>query len=316
MTVIGNRPEWVDALLACWRIGAVALPCTEQLRPADLRARMDAAEPALVIADERDADAVREAGFDGTMLEVPDPRLLDAAPAPAADLAAGRPGADRLHLRHVRRAQADPPRPALPVRPGACRPSTGSARGAGELAWCTAASGWSKSARNSFIAPWLRGAAALLHDARFDPAERLDVVEREGVAVLCMAPTEYRAIAKRVGLRRAPGPAPRRGRRRAAEPRGRARVAGGGGRGRARRLRADRDRRAHRDAAGRAGAAGVDGRAAARLPPVRRGRRAVRRPLHHPHLLPRRPGGHLAHRRPRAARTRTATSGSRAAPTT
>ena len=75
----------------------------------------------------------------------------------------------------------------------------------GELAWCTAASGWSKSARNSFIAPWLRGAAALLHDARFDPAERLDVIEREGVAVLCMAPTEYRAIAKRAGLRELPG---------------------------------------------------------------------------------------------------------------
>ena len=40
----------------------------------------------------------------------------------------------------------------------------------GDLVWCTAASGWSKSARNVFIAPWLRGAAALLHDARFDPA--------------------------------------------------------------------------------------------------------------------------------------------------
>ena len=34
----------------------------------------------------------------------------------------------------------------------------------GELVWCTAAAGWSKSARNAFIAPWLRGAAALLHD--------------------------------------------------------------------------------------------------------------------------------------------------------
>ena len=44
---------------------------------------------------------------------------------------------------------------------------------AGELAWCTAASGWSKSARNAFVAPWTAGAAALLHDARFDPAERL-----------------------------------------------------------------------------------------------------------------------------------------------
>ena len=74
----------------------------------------------------------------------------------------------------------------------------------GELAWCTAASGWSKSARNSFIAPWLRGATALLHDARFDPAERLALIERERVDVLCMAPTEYRVMAKRTELRELP----------------------------------------------------------------------------------------------------------------
>ncbi len=78
-----------------------------------------------------------------------------------------------------------------------CRPSTGSAPGPGDLVWCTAASGWSKSARNVFIAPWLRGATALLHDARFDPAERLELLARERVDVLCMAPTEYRVIAKR-----------------------------------------------------------------------------------------------------------------------
>ena len=71
----------------------------------------------------------------------------------------------------------------------------------GDLVWCTAASGWSKSARNAFIAPWIRGAAALLHDARFDPAERLQLLEREAVNVLCMAPTEYRVIAKRATLR-------------------------------------------------------------------------------------------------------------------
>ncbi|HET9119988.1 MAG TPA: AMP-binding protein, partial [Solirubrobacterales bacterium] len=71
----------------------------------------------------------------------------------------------------------------------------------GELAWCTAAPGWTKSTRNIFIAPWLRGAAGLIHDARFDPAERLAVVEREGVNVLCQAPTEYRILAKRTQLR-------------------------------------------------------------------------------------------------------------------
>jgi acyl-coenzyme A synthetase/AMP-(fatty) acid ligase len=74
----------------------------------------------------------------------------------------------------------------------------------GELAWCTAASGWAKSARNAFVAPWLTGAAALLHDGRFDPEERLHLIEREGVNVLCQAPTEYRMIAKRATLRRLP----------------------------------------------------------------------------------------------------------------
>jgi acetyl-CoA synthetase len=65
----------------------------------------------------------------------------------------------------------------------------------GELVWSTAAPGWSKSARNSFVAPWMGGAAALLQDRRFDPDERLDTIRRENVTVLCMAPTEYRLIA-------------------------------------------------------------------------------------------------------------------------
>ena len=95
----------------------------------------------------------------------------------------------------------------------------------GELVWCTAASGWSKSARNVFIAPWLCGAAALLHDARFDPQERLELLERERVNVLCMAPTEYRVIAKRANLGALRAPARDGGRRRGAEPRGAAGVA-------------------------------------------------------------------------------------------
>ncbi len=58
-----------------------------------------------------------------------------------------------------------------------------------------------------FIAPWLSGASALLHDARFDPAERLELLAREHVNVLCMAPTEYRVIAKRATLASAEGSA-------------------------------------------------------------------------------------------------------------
>ena len=45
MTLIGNRPEWVLTMVACFRIGAVALACNEQLRAKDLRQRLDAARP-------------------------------------------------------------------------------------------------------------------------------------------------------------------------------------------------------------------------------------------------------------------------------
>ncbi len=200
MTVVGNTPEWVYAMLACWRIGAVAQPCSEQLRPADLRARMEAVEPAAVVADERDLDLVTASGFEGPLLTVPDGRLLEHHPVPAGDFpddhpalivftsgTAGEPKPIR-HGHGYLRGQSVQAEHWYGARPG-------------DLCWCTAASGWSLSARNAFVAAWIRGAAALLHDARFDPEERLELLDRERVDVLCMSPTEYRAIAKRCTLR-------------------------------------------------------------------------------------------------------------------
>jgi acyl-coenzyme A synthetase/AMP-(fatty) acid ligase len=203
MTVVGNRPEWAYAMLACWRIGAVAQPCSEQLRPADLRARMATVEPQAVVADARDLELVTGTGFDGPVLALPDDALFESAPAPAADLSAGDPA-----LIVFTSGTAGEPKP---IRHGHGYLAGQSVQaehwyGArpGDLCWCTAASGWSLSARNAFVAAWLRGAAALLHDARFDPEQRLELVEREGVNVLCMSPTEYRSIAKRAALRPLP----------------------------------------------------------------------------------------------------------------
>jgi acyl-coenzyme A synthetase/AMP-(fatty) acid ligase len=169
MTLIGNRPEWVYAMVACWRLGAVAQPCTEQLRPADLRARIETVEPRAFVADERDASLAGEAGFDGPLLVVPDERLFDAEPAPVVEV-----GAEDPALIVFTSGTAGEPKP---IRHGA-RYLAGQHVQAehwygaqpGDLCWCTAASGWSLSARNAFVAAWVRGAAALLHDARFDPA--------------------------------------------------------------------------------------------------------------------------------------------------
>ena len=203
MTLVGNRIEWVLSLLACWRMGAVALPCSTQLRRHDLEARTAAAAPRLCV------------GEGALLTELPDGvetmNMAEVAAVLDEDLPQETPAAIE---------PMDPEDPALIVFTSG---TTGEPRGvvhgyryllgqlgqaehwlgshSGDLVWCTTATGWSKSARNVFLAPWLTGAAAVIHEGRFDPAERLDFAEVLGVNVLCQAPTEYRMLAKRTALR-------------------------------------------------------------------------------------------------------------------
>jgi acyl-coenzyme A synthetase/AMP-(fatty) acid ligase len=211
MTLIGDRPEWVLSMLACFRIGAIALPCNPQLRRGDLAHRVAAANPKLALGE---AEYLAElpggvAAMDmDDLAAVLDEERPQAPPVEPADL---RPTDPALIVFTSGTTSAEP-RGVLHAQ----RFLTGQSVQArhwfgardGELAWCTAAPGWSKSARNTFIAPWLCGATALLHDDRFDPAERLEICEREAVNVLCQAPTEYRMLAKRTEIR--PLPAMRR----------------------------------------------------------------------------------------------------------
>lgn len=199
LTMIGNRPQWVFSMLACWRMGAVVLPCNEMLRAKDLALRIDVAAPTLVVADERNRAEIEASGWDGPTILIPDDSLLDHDPAPEY---AARPADPALMI--FTSGTTGDPKPV--VHTHGCLPGQRlqaehwfDAR-PGEIAWCTAASGWSKSARNVFLTPWLCGASAVLQDARFDPAQRMATIAAEGVNVLCMAPTEYRVIARRIAL--------------------------------------------------------------------------------------------------------------------
>lgn len=203
MTLVGNRLEWVLSMLACWRMGAVALPCNVQLRRKDLELRTSIANPALCVGEE-DLLGELPGGIEAmTMADVArvlDEDLAQETPVEVADLSPADPA-----LIVFTSGTTGEPRAALHRQsyfPGN-RVQAEHWLGAkkGDLVWCTTATGWSKSARNVFLAPWLCGAAAMIVDGRFDPDTRLAFAEREGVDVLCQAPTEYRVLAKRTELR-------------------------------------------------------------------------------------------------------------------
>ncbi len=203
MTLTGSRVEWVLAMLACFRMGAVALPCNTQLRRKDLQLRVTAADPKLCIGEERFLGELPDGVPHLDMADLD--RILDEdrrqePPAQPADLDPEDPAV----IIFTSGTTGDPRGVVYPQRYlGAQRLQAEHWFGAreGDLAWCTAATGWSKSTRNIFVAPWLMGAAALIHDGRFDPDERWRIAEHEGVTVLCQAPTEFRMMAKRADLR-------------------------------------------------------------------------------------------------------------------
>jgi acyl-coenzyme A synthetase/AMP-(fatty) acid ligase len=210
MTLVGNRIEWVLSLLACWRMGAVALPCSTQLRRHDLEIRVAAADPKLCVGED-ELLAELPGGVEAmTMDEVA--LVLDEDRDQETPAAVEAMGPEDPALIVFTSGTTGEPRGVvhayryLEGQRSQAEHWLGSRRG--ELVWCTTATGWAKSARNVFLAPWLTGAAAVLHEGRFDPAERLDLIEALGVDVLCQAPTEYRMLAKRASLR--PLPALRR----------------------------------------------------------------------------------------------------------
>ena len=192
LTLLGNRVEYALSVLAGLQLGAPVLPCSEQLRPRDLAYRLARARPAAVVCDERNRAVLDAARPRCPVLfvpgdhagPVPDHAELDATDPAFVLFTSGTSGEPKLvtHGQRYVTGQHLQAHAWMAAEPG-------------ELVWSTAAPGWSKSARNSFFAPWLCGAAALLQDRRFDPEQRLATVRREQVAVLCMAPTEYRLIA-------------------------------------------------------------------------------------------------------------------------
>lgn len=208
IVVLPKTPQWLFAMTALLRLGAVAIPGAEQLRSKDLLFRAvhgDATTVIAHLANAEEFDAIREQAPNVTRhLLVGGERAGWTSMHPLVAKAvpfAGNPTSanDDAFIVYTSGTTKDPKGVVHRVaytyakRSQAavwfdCTPD--------DLVWCTAGTGWAKSIWNVLLGPWSCGSCIVVHEGGFVAEERMNLIRDLGVTVLCQAPTEYRLEAK------------------------------------------------------------------------------------------------------------------------
>ena len=199
---IGKVPAWHGAMLGALKSGLISVPSPDMLRARDLAFRVRHSGARLVVADrsleaeiEQMSDQVG-AGVSVLYLDEALDELRRYMPvAPTEDTTAG----ETAFILYTSGTTMDPKGVVhTHAYTWAQRAQATHWLDAheGDVVWCTAGTGWAKAIWNSLLGPWSHGAEIVVHEGAFDAEERLSLLQRLGVTVLCQAPTEYRMLAK------------------------------------------------------------------------------------------------------------------------
>ncbi len=272
--MLGNQVELWEAMLAVAKLGAVIMPTTGALGPADLADRITRGGARFVIANAADTAKFDDVAGDYTRIVVGAPvegwhRYADAYDLePAGPFTAGTTVDDSMLIYFTSGTTSKPKlvehsQVSYPVGHLSTMAWIGVRPGDVHLA--ISSPGWAKHAWSCFFAPWIAEATIFVYNySRFDAAALLNQLRRAGVNTFCAPPTVWRMLIQSdlgTETRRAARD-PRRGR--AAQSRRHRPSRTGLGADDPRRVRPDRDHAAGRQHTRPAGEAGLDGPADAR----------------------------------------------------
>ncbi|OUS91661.1 AMP-binding protein [Rhodococcus sp. NCIMB 12038] len=207
--MLNNQVELWEAMLAVMKLGAVILPTTTALGPADLADRIGRGGARHVIANVADAAKFDEIPGEYTRFAVGDELAvptdwvnfrgayaLDAPPA-------AHPGTAPHDPQLLYFTSGTTSRPKLVEHTQVSYPlghlatSFWIAAAPGDVHLNISSPGWAKHAWSCFFAPWIAEATIFVYNySRFDPASLLAQIRRAGVTTFCAPPTVWRMLIK------------------------------------------------------------------------------------------------------------------------
>jgi acetyl-CoA synthetase len=203
LLMLGNQVELWESMLAVMKLGAVIVPTTTAVGPADLVDRITRGGARHVVCNAADVGKFDQVPGDHTRISV----------GPAEGWADLRAAADLEHapVEHPGTAPGDPlllyftsgttSRPKLVEHTQVSYPvghlSTMYWLGLqpGDVHLNISSPGWAKHAWSCFFAPWIAEATVVVHDyRRFDPTTLLGLIREHGVTTFCAPPTVWRML--------------------------------------------------------------------------------------------------------------------------
>lgn len=201
--MLGNQVELWEAMLAVAKLGAVTMPTTGALGPADLVDRISRGGARFVIANAADTPKFTEVDGDYTRIVVGEPAegwhsYAKAADAPPQKFSAVTDVGDPMLIYFTSGTTS---RPKLvehsQVSYAVGHLSTMAWIGVrpGDVHLAISSPGWAKHAWSCFFAPWIAESTIFVYNyARFDAAALLDQLRRANVNTFCAPPTVWRML--------------------------------------------------------------------------------------------------------------------------